>query len=702
MSKSYFGRYFLYKLKHLKYLMIPFAILNFMTAVLPQIIMYNSIKSQTDYIGFDGFINVGFYFWDGADSVAFKVMGFFAAICAVMITVTTVRSVRIYHDRAAMDTLGCLPLSYRERFWGDLLSPVCANFISLIPFYCVSLIIESAAQPLIRYLDTSYSNYMYSLTRAMHNISTFTLLLIIAYLGIYAVTAFISSCCGKFGTAVGFSFVAMAVIPGIYTIYANYFYTNAIGADAYWEICSKVGMLPPFGAVFSIFMRKIDPFITYEQQNDFNYLINRPVCFIVPLLVIAAFLLGAYYIGKKRKSEKTGEGFVFKSVFYVLAMTLLVMVIGLVSFPSIISNAIGGAKTASLYIILPLAFLFYSALEISQNGGFKGFWKTVIRYAATVGACLAFMTVVKETGALGYYKALPSENNIREIRVSGEYFYSNYMETTEHVYKAPESVSTILSEHKKLLDGGGLTTGHKLFVTYVTKSGSEIRRGYTIEGADQPIRDFSYAVNSLQEFDPSVLGIIGNVDLDGWTAEFDIYGRNEEGLPEGDIRVEKLPELAVILRRDIENYYFDDSETGRSTVGNMIFENEHGEWSVYKILYTYEDTLAFLSDPSIYEEKENGEDKNTATSFHVTYIAGDSEDGLLSDISVTISADDTSGFAEDLWSYIEPTNNLNHNPPCFIITDDRGSKNYRIKYGFEYDAKKALLYLFRDSISTEE
>ena len=393
-------------------------------------------------------------------------------------------------------------------------------------------------------------------------------------------------------------------------------------------------------------------------------------------------MLGAYLIGKKRKAEKTGEGFVFKSVFYVLVMTLLMLVVGLTTIQTYDNKSISWA------VILPLAFVIYSALEVSQNNGFKGFWKTVIRFAAVTGACAAFMAVIRETGSFGYYKVLPTESSIKEVRVAGDYFYSSEwsMNVTYHTYRSDESVSAILNEHKKLLETDGLKTGHKLIIAYTTRGGGEVRRGYTVENNeddDLPIENFSDTVNGLQEFDPSVLGVLGGSDFSEWTVEYSLYGSDKDVY----IREDKVAELAEILRNDIRNYYFDNALSKENTVGVLRFR---GSGEYYLILNVYEATLEFLNDPANFEDRIEA---NSIEYFNVIYRT--KEEGVLSEISVTVSTSDTRECAKELLSYIVPTHNINHTPPCFIIEDSNRDGMYKITD--EKAVIKAMLELFREN-----
>lgn len=196
-------------------------------------------------------------------------------------------------------------------------------------------------------------------------------------------------------------------------------------------------------------IKLIDSYIDIASKYDLSFFTRQPRCIIVSILITAAFIVGAYFIGKNRKAGKIGKEFMFKSVRYVLSLTLIAMIIGAVSLNFYSKKGIVG-----ILIVLLMSFLIHIILELSQNKSFKGFWKTVLRFAVIFGACFAFMTIVRTTNAFNFYKKLPSENSIKEVRVSGMYFYTdiqNYSDTEYHIYKAESSILEILSEHKKLL-----------------------------------------------------------------------------------------------------------------------------------------------------------------------------------------------------------------------------------------------------------
>ncbi len=685
MTKSNFGKYFRYKLSKSKPSIIFFAILNFLSTTLPCIFLFNLFNyMKTENEGSD----CGFIEYTLSSTYSFiKVM---VIISIIVIIVTTAKSMKFYHNRTAVDMLGSLPLSYGERFWGDLLSGICVNFISFIPFSIISLIPINGMRSLYKLIPTS-DYFLLETIEKSEMIFYYVFILIFVYIGIYAVTTFISSCCGKFGSSVFFSIVAISVIPGIYTIYAKWFFSNVIGADASKEIISNIFMLPPLGPIFSVIMRLENPNVLYTNKYDLSYL-KQPICIMVSVLIIAAFIAVAYFIGKKRKAEKTGEEFMFKTVFHILSLTLLVMIIGVIYLNFFEKKGLTG-----IIKVLLISFLFYIILELSQNKSFKGFWKAVIRFATGFGACIAFLMIVKTTNSFNYYKNLPGENSIKEIRVSGDYFYSETgtLKKREYIYKAKDSVSVILSEHKKLLMSEDISTGNELNITYVTKGGREIVRGYSVKNDGEQIKDFSDEVKKLKEYDPGVIGILSYSDFSGIDAFFDFIKPHNDNISSGYIREDKINKLVELLRYDIENNFFNDNETSKNTIGFLTFfeirGDKHDNLGAYRILTTYKNTLDFLNDPDNYV---NPGDDNSAI-YDISYSTNGDE-GLLTDISISISEDDMSEYAKELLSYIEVKNSPDEYSPKIWVSGKNSSIVYGVRLENEKAAIKAMLKLFRE------
>lgn len=675
MTKG-FKKYFCYRLSKSKRSIIFFAIMNLLGVLLPSILMnftYTDMLREIEGINnTTGIVILNPYDWT---SISFFLICLATVISIVMITATMINSMKLYNNRASVDTLGSLPISYRERFFGDLLSGICSNFISFVPIYLISLIlIGNMRDPKYAALDGYYVSDYFLLPRLL---TDFFLTMLFVYLGVYAVTMFVSSCCGKKGSAVLYSLIAMAVLPGIYIVYGNDMLSRVLGMDAFYELMKNVCMLPPLGPAVSILMSN-----TYRGDNpvDFDYcmLNENPFYLVVFLIITAAFIAGAYFIGKRRRAEKVGESFAFKSAYHVLTLTFMILLIGasFVGYSNIMDNS-------GIPWVLLFTFIVYTALEISQNKGFKGFWKTAVRFAAVFGVCLGFFAIVKSTNSFNLYKVLPSAESVQEVKVSGKYFYSaNSYHDTEYVLDTKAAVSDILNEHKTLLNSDNIQTGEELKIVYVLKNGQEVMRLYSATNTElDAIKSFSDAAKNLPDFDFGDLGIIDDPDLTNYT-----FTLTKNGKPRKYIREEKLEEFAELLRNDIKyNYSKNDNDYGWMMITEKNQKHDHAN-DVY-VLSSYTATIEFLENPENYTTEEiiNDVDK-----YLISY--GNEK----ASVRIFVSTDDTSPAAKELLSYIKPRSDgdgfdANKN---VSVKGTYSQLSYRIDPAHEERAKELMVELF--------
>lgn len=683
MTKG-FKKYFCYKLSKCRRSMIFFAILNILGVLLPSVLMNFSYSDMLRSIEeLEGF-SIGILNSYDFSLISLSLVFAAAAVSIIVITVTMINSMKLYNNRACVDTLGSLPISYRERFFGDLLSGIFSNFISFVPCFLISLIFLGGMR------DPKYAAieryYVYDYLRIPRMIIGLFLMTMLIYLGVYAVTMFVSSCCGKKGSAVLYSLIAMAALPGIFIVYGNEMLSRVIGMDAYFELMKNIGMLPPFGPAVSVLMA--NSYDTYLPLDPKYFMLNEnPLHLVIFLIITAAFIAGAYFIGKRRRAENVGEGFVFKSAYHVLTMTFMVLLIG-ASFVGY-SNFMEGPGVPW---VLLFTFLVYAALEISQNykkdkgiKGFKGFWKSLVRYAAVFGACLGFFAIVKSTNSFNMYKFLPSAASVKEIRLSGEYFYNTRRSTEkQYVLDTKAAVSDILSEHESLLNSNGVETGEELKIVYVLNNGQEIMRNYSVTSKENDVvKMFSDAARNLPDFDYGYLGIIDKPNLTDYSFSFFKNGHSRKY-----IREEKLSELAEILRNDIKTNY---SLSGLNHYYGSFMITEKNQKHDYEndiyVLPSYTATIEFIENPENYTTEEI---KSEMEKYVIIYGSEDVS------IRVYVSTEDTSPAAKELLSYIKPRDNDFDARKNVRVTGMYSENYYRIDPAHEERAKDLMLEIFLD------
>ncbi|MDE6731337.1 MAG: hypothetical protein K2J77_00480, partial [Oscillospiraceae bacterium] len=342
---------------------------------------------------------------------------------------------------------------------------------------------------------------------------------------------------------------------------------------------------------------------------------------------------------------------------------------------------------SGIHWVLLFTFIVYAALEISQNKGFKGFWKTAVRFAAVFGACMGFFAIVKSTNAFNMYKSLPSASSVKEVRLSGEYFYNaNKFTGNQYVLDTNAAVSDILNEHKTLLNSYNIHTGKELKIVYVMKNGQEVIRNYSVnDKEDDVIKSFSNTAKNLPDFDFGDLGIIDEPDLTNYTFEL-----INNGKPRKFIREEKLPELAELLRNDIKNNYSlsgYDNYYGRLMITEK--NQKHDFDNDYYVCPSYTATIKFLENPENYtiEEIRNDVDK---------YIISYGSENV--SVRVYVSTEDTNPAAKELLSYIKPKEEVEDYDPSRDVrfTSIYTHISYTVAPEHRERAKELLLEIFLD------
>lgn len=285
------------------------------------------------------------------------------------------------------------------------------------------------------------------------------------------------------------------------------------------------------------------------------------------------------------------------------------------------------------------------------------------------------------------YKSLPNAASVKEVKLSGEYFYNaNRYIKTQYVLDTKAAVSDILSEHKTLLNSDNIQTGDELKIVYVLKNGQEIMRNYSVISKENDIvKTFSDAARNLPDFDYGYLGIIDKPNLTDYSFSFAKTGHTRKYIYE-----EKLPELAEILRNDIKNNY---SLTGLNNYYGWFIITEKNQKHDFDndiyVLPSYTATLEFLENPENYttEEVEPNLDK-----YVIIYGSEDVS------IRVYVSTEDTSPAAKELLSYIKPRSDGDGFDPGknVSVTSMYSRIHYRIDPAHEERAKELLLEIFLD------
>lgn len=687
MKRSFFGKYCLYKLKSFRGLAIAAAVLNLIALVLP--VAFTCAALSDEQISF-------------ADIPLF-VLFCVVAVTAVILVITPAISFKYYNSRAAMDTLGCLPLNYSERFGGDFLSGLAANLISFIPFSALGTVIVAVMQNTVvkKAQAHQWEVFGYEWEYIFDSIKDdflkvyagYILLLLLGYIATYVISTFVTSCCGRVGSSIFYSVIALIVPAGMVSTFGTCVLNGAVGVIVEEEIENALMTIAPAGLWLGTGMRF--SFGYGDYLSPLAYIVDNPVYIAIALLVTAAFLVGAYFLGKHRKSERVDRDFVYNGAYHVIALALSATIIG---FYFIVSpkNAEAFISGNVQQIIASIAFglIIYVVMELVHMRSVKKLPASLLRYTALYAVCFGFLFIAHKTDGFGIAQRLPDKNGISSVEVKGDLFYSP--DGLPFIYRSESAVDSILSEHEKLIrNRDSLKTGSMVTVSYTMKNGSELRRQYSPQGdtGRALIKTFSDEVkkNAVSE---GGLGFIDDPRYDEVVnIRCDMNGNhNDDGRESFYIDPEASEELFEALKYDLLNNFeqFQYSIIGNITVSYKL--NGMMREARYMLNDEFEGTLSVIGKNRI-DDASVAEDENFNYFIHYTPDLS-AETQVISSLSLDLKNTDESEATKAVMKYLAEKKEVpaeERSERWFISADNSDYREFCVRKTDESAMLKAVL-----------
>lgn len=537
-KKSFFGDYFRYKLRTQRGYIILFAILNFISTAGFAAAVYfiakfgflPGIKDPRMYSTLGASMMLQFSIWLMAITVILEV---------VMLCILPAVSFKFFNKRSHMDTLGALPLTTSERFFGDMLSGAAVFGISFVPEAVIAVIIAAVTEAgPVREINELTDHYPYFPWKNESVLKLFAVIMItelLCYAAAYAISCFVASCCGKTGSSILFSLVMnIAPVLIIFPTAAS-ISENAVGYDVMYLGMTAFPAIAPVGTLIQ----------TYAKLNSEpgSYAVLTPLVLVI-LLTIALFTFGAYIAAMKRKTERIDREFVFDAGYYIVpiivtlaagmigvkarivafnesSFTISTTLIALASsvilsviviryfkkkgknyaiigvlptlFTALISSMTVKIIDISLFAVLvPFALIALATclvLAYLREHSFKNIWKGAAVFVSVISACFLIGVFIQCTNGFGISHYLPSAREIDSVDISGGMITDKIRPADGSrtlTVKTKNGIETIISEHQKLIDdlgnyesgSRGVNTDEVICLTYHYKNGMTSFRAY--------------------------------------------------------------------------------------------------------------------------------------------------------------------------------------------------------------------------------
>ena len=396
-SKSRFGTYLKYRIGELKLNLVACCLLNVLA--LP-------LYALAANAGLGGVVS---------DFAAFGQI--FSIMSVVVLTILAISgaalSFNYYNKKNLTDTIGVLPLTYRERFFADLLAGYITNVSPMIPCGIFCMAVFAGLQGKFNGIYPENTAFSMAGFGALIVISMF-LIVTFAYL----FSALMSACCGTMFHTVLFTIFAAGVLPlfsgGLARCVAN----GIVGVNGKEIFAKGASFFPPFGLFMQFFGAYGLPFksgIDYKTPVSKIYTLLDPLHIVVYVITFAVLLALAYFAGKNRLAERTGSKFTVKNVFIAICVgitsAVVFMTLGASYYEFDLYLLVSGIVGAVIFILTVL-------LVLPKK---RELLRTIICGAAAIGVSLVVGYLLNATGSFGARYLPEDAEKIEYVLVEDSY-----------------------------------------------------------------------------------------------------------------------------------------------------------------------------------------------------------------------------------------------------------------------------------------
>ncbi len=483
-TKNRFLQYYLYRFGKLKYLMMILSFFGLLTFPLYSLLLERYAAAVTSPVDLEN----GSYltYKNLCEDLGWKL--FYAGVlCGVVVMLLILlEGFRYLHKKKFVNMDMALPLTHTERFFGDLLAVITAQFVPILVMCGIGKIGAAHVR------SFNYSQYYQTLevpppVRLCERMETIIPQFIVAALMLLFISLFVISFCGRTPIAVMMTVFVQIAVPVITFTLWYISVSNAYGAlDASFGYDPSVfTLLSPFG------------YLMAEGYGDMHYLLKRsPWGYLFIAVYLAALCAGAYFLQKHRRAERTGEPFVYKyarhvfTALYILAATAFFSVRILtpeLAYGYGFYQLLGGSGTNMdsgifivLWIAVTLAILIVA--ELIGGGKPKQIPLTAARYVITTALSFGICAGALLTEGYGYvtYIPLPIESDHASISLMNVYDWLYF----EVPYDKAAALHKRILEERPLADKNSPLTredGIRLSIIYQNGAKYVTERVYNVD-----------------------------------------------------------------------------------------------------------------------------------------------------------------------------------------------------------------------------
>lgn len=474
--------------------------------------------------------------------------GVIGALCLVGLFVftfvTTLRGFRYLYDKSAVDMDYSLPVNHNTRFFADLAAVFTSSILPHLISVLVGLILLQGILGQTASLDPTYS--FEKLASAAEQCMFTGIFACVMQIGF---TLLMISVCGKKAEAGLYPVLLNIAVPLIHVLCITIVELGTYGSLGYIN-CNSAVCTSPVGMIVTTMIWAFSTGFTSYGRAFIYGSTDEPVApifqsgeLVAALLLTAAFIAGAYFLNKYRRTERVGMPYVYKGMSLVIPGVIILTIA--LPICNVIFSVFRNSEHDPMHFgysyspnpvawiagLLISTFIVYLIMELISGRAFRRFHITVAKWAGTVAVCAGISAVLTYSNGFGMAHYVPDPGSVEQASISiqgvdmnAEYRYNGDCRFGVGLSYNPEVIKVVTEVHKLIPKDGrpmgylGMSYSYGgeygwVNIAYRMKNGGEIQRAYPIASGEELERYFRAAITPDTWYEKCIGGDISEMTV---------------------------------------------------------------------------------------------------------------------------------------------------------------------------------------------
>ncbi len=387
-----------------KKLMIVISILHLLGIPMGSVVMLVQLwldSLQRDELYYAGYVDLSGYML-----VAVFCLGA-ALLCGIVAATGVFQEL---WKKTRVDMSYALPMTGSQRFFSQYLAGTVVYALPYLIGCLLGWIILLTGGAVLDFdaLNTTRGEYFSSLFEYYTIGSIGAFLLMMLY---YTTTVLLTVCCGTLFESIYTTLLLNCLVPGTFAAVLGVICSKLQGLS-FEYLWQPVGYTSPAGGlIYLIYLLSTSGEIGYSyhelsaSQATTHGMIPAFIRWtLIMIVLIAAVLVLAWQLYKKRRAEAIGQPFVYKLAYYIMLTLLTVLILCL--------SAVGMETGAILF-----AGIVYLIMEVVRKRGFRRFWLSIISFVCTAALVFGLFAAVTATKLFGAVYRIPSAATVSSVKL---------------------------------------------------------------------------------------------------------------------------------------------------------------------------------------------------------------------------------------------------------------------------------------------